>query len=534
MTDRSNYSKIALNPVYRPEDIADLDYGESLNDPGSYPYTRGNRMPKEGVGAFIERELSGEGDPGRSNKQLKYLLEKGQKGIDLIGDAPTVSWIDPDHPLAIHAVGCQGVSLCCLQDYRELYQGLPLDRITVSNSWPAPFASAGLYLVAGENGFSPSILRGSVVQFILYGEDCSYAVNLPLSLRLRLAADSIEFCSREMPKFHAFLEDTYFISEVGLTAVEEMALGFVEIRYVVRDMLRRGVAIDSFAPRIALLVNCGMDFFEEIAKIRATRRLFARMMKEEFGAQDPRSMAVVVASHTSGLSLTAQQPFNNIARGALQAMALALSGVQAIEISAFDEAYRTPSPESHLVGLRTQQVIQEESQVTRVADPLGGSYYVEKLTNEMERHIWDMVTRIESSGDAGILCEEGYFRSILVQAAERYTAQIRSGERKQVGVNSHQIPEEEDRLLKEVTGEKIEPCRERIDMIKTYKKNREQPPLREALHALKGGVEHQGGNLIDLIVAATRAGATLGEMTGVMRMGRGMEYDPHRMMEAPI
>jgi methylmalonyl-CoA mutase N-terminal domain/subunit len=378
MADQHSRSNIPLKALYTPEDIKNLDYDEQLNAPGSYPFTRGQRAA---VGrGWIHRELSGEGDPAKSNQQLRYLISQGQMGIDVIGDSPTMAWMDPDHPLAAHAVGTQGVSLCCRRDYQELYKDLPLDTVSVSASLPPPLAVAGLYLAARDDGFPVPKLRGSVLQWPFYAEDCGYTVHMPFQLRLRLSLDCIEFCTKEMPKFHAFLEDTYFFSEAGLNGVEEIALGLIEIRYIVRKLIERGVDIDSFAPRIAILVNCSMDFFDEIAKIRATRRLFARMMKEEFGAKDPRSQAVVITCHTSGLSLTAQQPFNNIVRGTVESLAMVLAGVHAIEISAFDEAYRTPSPESHLVGLRTQQVIHLETGVAKVMDPLGGSYYLESLT----------------------------------------------------------------------------------------------------------------------------------------------------------
>lgn len=533
MVGERSEKEIPLKPFYRPEDTEAISYPTDLNDPGAYPYTRGSR-PGAKKGAFIQRELSGEGSPSHSNAQLKFLLAQGQNGVDVIGDSPTMSWIDPDHPLAQHATGTQGASLCCLRDYRELYQDIPLEEISVSNSLPAPFAIAGLYLTAKERGLDAGKLRGSVVQFILYGEDCSYAVHLPLALRLRLTCDSIQFCSAEMPRFHPFLEDTYFISEGGIDPAEEMALGFIEIRYVVRELLRRGVSIDSFAPRIALLVNCSMDLFEEIAKIRASRRIFGRMMKEEFGAQDPRSMAVVIASHTSGLSLTAQQPFNNIARGALQALALVLSGVQAIEISAFDEAYRTPTPESHLVSLRTQQVIELEAGVTKVADPLGGSYYVESLTNRMEERILAMVSAIEAEGDAGELSENGRFRSMFVSAMERYADRLKSGERQVVGLNVHQIPEEEDVLLKDVTQRKIEPWHGRIADVRAYKRAREQAPVRASLREIAAAAGDPEQELMGPILAATQAGATLGEMVGSMRVGVNAPYDPFGKLESPL
>ncbi len=519
--------------VYRPSDVAALSYDNDLNDPGAYPYTRGARAARPHLGAWIQRELSGEGEPARTNAQFKYLIGSGATGLDVIGDTPTMACLDPDHPAAAHAVGTQGVSLCGLADYREMYADLPLDGLTISHSLPAAFGIAGLYLVAKERGISTARLRGSTIQAPFYCEDCGYSIHMPFELRVRLAADSIEFAAREMPKFHAFIEDTYYISEGGIDAVEEMALGFVEIRYLARELLRRGVPIDDFAPRIAILVNCRMDFFTEIAKIRATRRLFARMMREEFGATDPRSLAVNIASHTSGLSLTAQQPANNVVRGTVQALALALAGVQAIEVSGFDEAFRTPSPEAHLLGLRTQQVIQLEAGVTRVMDPLGGSYYVETLTNEMEERIRAMVMRIEAMGDTAGLCDGGWFRALFQDAMERYARELRDGERMQVGANVHRLPDEQDTLLRDVAERKIEPCRERIEAIRERKRARPAADLAAALQAVRR-VAQEGSNLMPAVIGATTAGATMGEIAGMMRTAYGLAYDPYGLMECPI
>jgi methylmalonyl-CoA mutase N-terminal domain/subunit len=534
MSENFTHSMIPLKPVYNLEDIRNLDYDTSLNEPGSYPYTRGIRADLHKRRLWIQRELSGEGGPKKSNEQLKYLIEKGQLGIDIIGDGPTNSLIDPDHPMAKHAIGTQGVSLCCLQDFRELYRDLPIDQLPVSNSLAAAFAIVSLYLVARERDLPPDKLRGSLVQAPFYAEDCGYSTHMPFNLRMRLTADSIEFGTREMPKFHSFLEDTYFIREAGLTAVEEMALGFIEIRYVVRELLKRGLDIDSFAPRIAILVDCGMDLFEEIAKIRATRRLFARMMKEEFGARDPRSLAVVIASHTSGLSMTAQQPFNNIVRGALQTLALVLAEVQAVEISAFDEAFRIPSKESHLIGLRTQQVIHCESQVSRVVDPLGGSYLIESLTDDIEKRIREMVLDIESRGDPAELSDKGWFKSFFENAMERYSKEIEEKKLLKVGVNVFQIPDEEDRLLRDVAEEKIEPYRERIEEIKEYKKRRNQSIIRKTLQDVYNKARETDENLMYPIIEATEAGATMGEISGVMRLAYDYPYDPFGMIESPI
>jgi len=532
MTEQHSRSRIFLRSLYTPEDIKDLHYEKHLNHPGSYPFTRGQRA---GAGrGWIHRELSGEGDPARSNQQLKYLIAQGQMGIDVIGDSPTMAWLDPDHPLATNAVGTQGVSLCCLEDYRELYRDLPLNSITASTSLPPPIAVAGLYLVARENRVPHAQLRGSVLQWPFYAEDCGYAVHMPFGLRLRLALDCIEFCTAEMPRFHAFLEDTYFFSEAGLNGAEEVALGLVEIRYIVRKLLERGMDIDSFAPRIAILVNCGLDFFEEIAKIRATRKLFARMMKEEFGAKDPRSQAVVITCHTSGLSLTAQQPFNNIVRGAIQSLALVLAGVHAIEISAFDEAYRTPSPQSHLVGLRTQQVIHLETGVNKVMDPLGGSYYVESLTRAMEERIGEMVLDIESRGDPAELVEKGWFKDFFEDTMSRYSREISEGEVMKVGLNCHEIPEEEDILLKEVAETKIEPCCERIEKIKEYRRSRDPDRIKGILDELHHKAGREGENLMHPIVKAFELGATMGEIAGMLRLAYDYPYDPHGLVEFPF
>ncbi len=526
-------SEIPLKHYYDLADIKHITAG-NVPKPGEYPYTRGRRSQAAPTGGWIQRELSGEGDPAKSNEQIKFLLSKGQTGIDIIGDSPTMAMMDPDHPLAVHAVGTQGVSLCCKEDYLQLFKHIPLDAISISNSLPPVFALTGLYLAAEHAGISPDKLRGSLIQAPFYSEDCGYATHLPFGLRVRLAADVIEFCALKMPKFHSCVEDTYFISESGLTAVEEMALGFVELRFLVRELLRRGVNIDSFAPRIAILLNCSMDFFEEIAKIRATRRLFAKMMKEEFGAKKPQSWSVVITSHTSGISLTAQQPVNNIVRGAIQALALVLGGVQALEISAFDEAFRTPSPESHLVGLRTQQVIELETGVSKVVDPLGGSFYVEYLTEEIEKRIWKMVQDIEAKGDPAALSDQGWFRSVFQNAMERYSKQVSQGELQVVGVNVHQVPPEEDTLLKEVAEQKIRPYYERIARIKEFKDRRNIAQLKQALHRLFVQALSPGQNLVPAVIEATESNATMMEITGTLRMAYGSAFDPHGLVQPPV
>ncbi len=297
-----------------------------------------------------------------------------------------------------------------------------------------------------------------------------------------------------------------------------------------REVLKRGVDIDAFAPRIAILVNCSMDFFGEIAKIRATRRLFARMIRDEFGAKDPRSWSVVITSHTSGLTMTAQQLTNNIVRGTTQALALVIAGTHAIEISAFDEALRTPTPEAHLVGLRTQQIIESETGVTKVVDPLGGSYYVEALTDEMERRIWGMVQEIEARGDPADLHDSGWFRAFFEDKMRRYHQRLETKEQIVVGVNAYQLPPDEDTLLREVSETKIRPYRERIEEIKKFKANRDLARTKAALATVLERTRADQ-NLVPAVIEATEASATMGEIAGTIRQGYGCPYDPHGMVQ---
>jgi methylmalonyl-CoA mutase N-terminal domain/subunit len=510
---------------YGPADV-DADY-RRIGDPGEYPFTRGRLRPPHGrPGGWIQRELSGEGSPRRSNEQLRGLLAHGALGIDVIGDNPTMSALDPDHPMCVPAVGTTGVSLCRKQDFVELLDGIPLGRITLSHSLPPAFALAGQYLAARESGLRPDVLRGSAIQPPLYAEDCSYSTFLPFGLRMRMTLDSIAFSLREMPRFHAFLEDTYYISDGGLDVVEEMSLGLLEIREVCRRLLARGLSVDAFAPRIAILVNCRMDLFEEIAKIRATRRLYARMMREEFGATDPRSWSANIAVHTSGLTLTAAQPANNIIRGAVQAVAMAMAGVQGLEISTFDEPFRTPSDIAHQLAIRTQQIIRTETNVTAVEDPLGGSWYLESLTDDLDRRIDAAVRRMEALGDVDTLVESGYFRGIFTAAMDRHSSAVQSGQTRIVGVNEHVIPPESDRFLRDVAEGRFEPDRAHIERVAQWRPTRAPAPLRDSLDRVRRAAAEPDADLMGPIVAALDADATIGEITGCLREGQGLPADP--------
>ncbi|WP_158726455.1 methylmalonyl-CoA mutase family protein [Tomitella fengzijianii] len=508
-----------------PADGPPLDYARDLGDPGEFPYTRGARGALARSAGWTHRELSGEGSPRRSNRQLHYLLGHGARGLDVIGDAATMGLVDPDHLYARHSVGTQGVSVCRREDFFELYDGVPMGEVSVSNSMNAPFCIAGLYLTAQHNGTDPALIRGSVINAPFFMEDYGYATHLPFPVRMRMALDAIEFATTHLPRFHPFVEDTYFISDGGPGPVDEMALGFVEIRAVARALIARGLDIDSFAPRIAVLVNCRMDVFTEIAKIRATRRIFARLMRDELGARDPRSWSPNVTVHTSGASLTAQQPVNNIVRGALQAFAMAAAGVKAMEISAFDEAFRTPSGTAHLVGLRTQQIIALETEVSASADPFGGSWFIEGLTDDIEARILARVAEIEAAGDPAELFESGYFRGIFQDAMERFGREISDGSRTVVGVNAFSMPPEDDTLLKEVSEVKIRPDDEHTERIIAWKAGRDMDRVAAGLAHVNEGVR-TGANTVELIIHAFEHDATVGEIAGEIRVASGLKRDP--------
>jgi methylmalonyl-CoA mutase N-terminal domain/subunit len=474
----------------------------------------------------ITRELSGEGPPSRSNQQFRALLEHGATGLDVIGDTPTMAYMDPDHPLARHAVGNQGVSICRALDWVELYDGIPLERVSVSHSLPSAFTIAGLQIAAREHQVDPKVLRGSTLQVPLYHEDTGYAARLSFDLRMRLALDSIATATEQMPRFHAFVEDTYYFSDGGIEIVDEIALGLIEIREIVRRLITRGVDVDAFAPRIALLVNCRMRLFDEVAKIRAARRLYERMMRSTFGASDPRSLAINVAAHTSGATMTAPQLTNNIVRGTVQTIALLLAGVRAMEVSAFDEALRTPSHEAHVVGLRTQQVVQLETGITDVVDPLAGSEYVERLTDELADAITMRIAEIDALGPIQELCEQGYFRGLFADAMVDRAREVDSGQRPVVGVNCHLMDPADDRLLRDLSEQRIEPSWDHVERITRWKSGRGLRAVRGALGDLEAATREPELNLMPALLAALDAQCSIGECTGVMRVAHGDPYDP--------
>ncbi len=532
--DFETVSGIPVHKVYKPDHVIDMQYERDLGEPGSYPFTRGAHQDMYRKQNWIIRVLCGESSPSETNQRLRLLTSAGQTAVDVIGDSPSFAFIDSDHPLAAATVGTQGVPLCCLQDYLELLDGIPMGKISVSFSMPPAFAIAGLACAAKTYGVPLDELRGSTILLTLCSDECGYSTHQPIEMRVRLAVDNIEFGTKHMPRYRPFLEDTYYISEAALTAVEEISLGLIEARLLIREVQKRGLKIDEFAPRMAILVNTGMDFFEEIAKIRALRRIWARMMKDEYQAEDPRSQRATITVHTSGLSLTAKAPVNNITRGALEALAATLAGCQAIEISCFDEPIRIPSPQAAVAALRSQQIIAYESGITRVVDPLGGSYYIETLTNELESNILKMVKDIELRGDICTLSESGYFKAIFDNASKRYREDVKTGRRKIVGVNVLEAPSEEDSLLEEAVETKVEVCQEQIEKIKELKAKRNNNNVMEALNEVRTRALNRSTNLVPIIMDAFQKGLTMGEIAGAIRVSYGVAFDHFGMVKGPF
>ncbi len=528
------FSGIPLKNVYTPEDTADIVFNRDLGDPGSYPYTRGAYPNMYRGKTWIVRSLCGENSPRETNKRLSLLTSAGQTAIDLIGDPPTQHYMDSDHPLAAAVAGSSGVPLCCLQDFLETFDGISIGKTSCSFSLPAATAMAGFVCAAREHGVPPSELRGSTVQPHLMGEECGYKVHMPVETRVRLARDAVTYGIKHMPKFHSFMEGAYFFREGGLTTVEEMALALIEIRLLVGEVLNNGLDIDEIAPRIVLLVGVDMDFFEEIAKIRAIRRIWAKMMREEYGAKDPRSWRLTITARTSGMSLTAKAPINNVTRAAYEALAATLAGCQALEISCFDEPIRIPSPEAAVAALRTQQILAYETGITNVADPLGGSYFVEKLTNEMETNIMNKVREIESHGNPCELSKKGYFTNIFRNASRRYEEAIRTGRRKVVKVNTLCDPSEEDSLLKAEMETKVAVGQEQIEKIKEMKAKRNKTKVEEVLNAVYQVAQNRSENLLPAFIEAFQKGLTAGEISGAVRVSYGLPFDHFNLQETPF
>jgi len=517
-------SGVSINRVYTPQDNAALDYRRDLNLPGEYPYTRGVQPTMYRARPWTMRMFAGFGTAEDTNKRFKYLLSQGQTGLSTAFDMPTLYGYDTDHSMAAGEFGKCGVAISSLADMEILYQDLPLDKITTSmtiNS-PAPVIWAMYIVNAEKNGFPRAKLGGTLQNDILKEYIAQKEFLFPPEPSMRLVTDTIEFGTRHMPRWNTISISGYHIREAGATAVQELAFTLADGLTYVDHALARGLNLDEFAPRLSFFFDVHNDFFEEIAKFRAARRLWARLMRERYGAKDPRSWLLRCHAQTAGVSLTAQQPDNNIVRTSLQALAAVLGGTNSLHTNSLDEALALPTEKAALLALRTQQIIASESGVVNTVDPLGGSYFVEALTDQTEEAAMDYINRIDALGGVLACIQNGFFQREIAESAYRYQQEVDTHKRTIVGVNDY-LMEEEIRvptLYIDRVGEMAH-----LERLKRVRKERDQDAVKCALDELRRVAEGTE-NTMPAIIEAVKTYATLGEIMDVFRSVFGNYMEP--------
>ena len=516
-------SGIELSRLYTPLDLRDWDYLRKAGFPGSYPFTRGVYATMYRGRIWTFRQYAGYGTAVETNRRYKYLLSQGQTGLSVAFDLPTQVGLDSDHPLAYGEVGKVGVAIDSVEDMRILFQDIPLDRVSTSMTINSTAANllAMYVLVAEEQGASRASLRGTVQNDILKEYIARGTYIFPPEPSMKLVVDIMEFCSKEMPKWNSISVSGYHMREAGANAVQEVAFTLADGMEYVRRAIERGLDVDSFAPRISFFFASHNNFFEEIAKFRAARRMWARIMRERFGAKKPRSWMLRFHTQTAGSTLQALEPLNNVIRVTIQALAAVLGGTQSLHTNSYDEALSLPTEESVKLALRTQQIIAYESGVADVVDPLGGSYFVEWLTDRIEEEAWRYIDAIESMGGMTRAVEMGYVQREIARSAYEYQKKVESGEIPILGVNMFRSEEEPKIELLKVSPEVEEEQRRRL---RELKEKRDGSRVEARLAELRRAAE-RGENLVPYILEAHRALATLGEVTDVLREVYG-EYEP--------
>lgn len=515
-------SNLEVNRLYTPDDIEDLDYNEKLGFPGQYPFTRGVQPTMYRGRLWTMRQYAGFATAEESNKRYKYLLEQGQTGLSVAFDLPTQIGYDSDHPLSEGEVGKVGVAIDSLKDMEILFDGIPLDKVSTSMTINAPASVLlAMYIaVAEKQGVPKESLRGTIQNDILKEYIARGTYIFPPKASMRLITNIFEYCSKEVPKWNTISISGYHIREAGATAVQEVAFTLADGIAYVEAAIEAGLDVDDFAPRLSFFFNAHNDLLEEIAKFRAARRLWARIMKERFHAKSEKSMMLKFHTQTAGSTLTAQQPDNNIVRVTIQTLAAVLGGTQSLHTNSRDEALALPTEESVRIALRTQQIVAYESGVTETIDPLAGSYYIESLTNRIEEEAMNYIKRIDELGGATKAIENGYIQKEIQDSAYNYQMEIESGERIVVGVNKFQIEEEGHKDILRVDPEVERLQREKL---KALKEERDNKLVEDVLMKLKEKA-NTSENLMPYILDAVKAYATLGEICGVLREVFG-EYE---------
>ncbi len=515
-------SGIPVERAYTPADV-DSDYLRDLGFPGQYPFTRGIYPTMYRGRIWTMRQYAGYATAEETNQRFRYLLSQGQTGLSVAFDLPTQLGYDSDHPLAEGEVGKVGVAVSSLPDMEALLEGLPLDRISTSMTInaTAPILLATYIAVAKEQGVAPSRLRGTTQNDILKEYVARGTYIFPPQPSMRLVTDIFAYCQQEMPRWNTISISGYHMREAGATAIQEVAFTLANAIAYVEGALAKGLAVDEFAPRLSFFFSAHNDLLEEVAKFRAARRLWARIMKERFKAEDPRSCVLRFHTQTAGSTLTAQQPENNIVRVAIQALAAVLGGTQSLHTNSMDEALALPSELAVRVALRTQQIIACESGVTNTVDPLGGSYCLERLTQEIEEGAQGYIDRIDDLGGAVRAIEVGFMQREIAESAYKHQREVEEGSRVVVGVNRFTSPRERPKGLLRVDPQVREKQMERLIALQ---KDRDGDGVKRALGELESRAEG-GGNLMPPILACVEAHVTLGEISDVLRTIFG-EYKP--------
>jgi methylmalonyl-CoA mutase N-terminal domain/subunit len=519
--DFTTMSGVPIQRVYTPADLSGFDYTQDLGFPGEYPYTRGVHPTMYRSRYWTMRMFAGFGSVEETNARFRYLLEHGQTGLSTAFDFPTLYGVDADDPRAYGEFGKVGVGVSCRQDMDKLFDGIPIDQVTTSMTINGPAAVVWAFYIASaeRRGIPRSALGGTTQNDILKEYIAQNTFIYPPEPSMRLVVDTIEFAAKEMPKWNPVSISGYHIREAGSTAAQELAFTLADGLTYVQWCVDRGLDVDDFAQRLSFFFNAHNDFFEEIAKYRAARRIWARELKERFGAKKERSLWMRFHTQTAGASLTAQQPEINIVRTTIQALAGVLGGTQSLHTNSMDEALALPSDKAVRIALRTQQVIAEESGVTNTADPLGGSYFVEALTNEMERQAYEYFDRIEEYGGVIPAIKANFFQNEIARASYWYQNEIDEGRKTMVGVNKHVTNEPLEIPILQIDPKGEDMQRERLARLRT---ERDPHRWQAALDNVRRTAQ-SSENIMPALIEASHADATLGEITDVLKTVFGVQ-----------
>ncbi len=521
-------SGIPLKASYGPDDLTSRGwkYEEKLGDAGQFPYTRGPHATMYRGKPWTMRMFAGFGTPEDTNKRFKFLLESGQTGLSTAFDMPTLMGYDPDHTRSLGEVGREGVSVASLDDMTRLFGDIPLDKVSTSMTINAPAAVLlALYVaVAEKQGVSPDKLRGTLQNDMLKEFIAQKEWISPIRGHMRIIRDMLVWCTRTMPQWNTISISGYHIREAGATGVQELAFTIADGIGYVQLGIEGGLDVDEFAPRLTYFWDVHNDFFEEIAKFRAGRRMWAKIMKERFGAKQAKSLLLRTHAQTAGVSLMAQQPLNNVVRTTMQALAAVLGGTQSLHTNSYDETYALPTEDAAMLALRTQQVIYEETNVAAVTDPLAGSYFIETLTDQVEAAAWEYINKIDAMGGITKAVEEGYPQREIARSAFDYQREIDNGRRNIVGVNKYKSDDEGDNI----PTLKIEHATEanQIARVKEFRSGRDQAKVDAALTAVRNALKDDKQNVMPPILDAVKVNVTLGEICDLFRSELGEYRDP--------